>query len=376
MVILKHKTDSMKTNFQVVFLLLTLIFAGCKQDDDIEIPVRNNLKLTVSAPSVILDQEKLDEPALTFTWNEATKMGDDYAFTYLFQIDIANNNFETATAPVALDANGTISFTTSELYDLIVEKWKRTAGETVEIEARVAAKVTGPKFQYPEIASLIAEVKTFVPVSQPLYLVGTATAGGMEPADATRMNELSNGKIYNWKGALKVGSFKFIRSVESMLPSYNRGQDDQTIVERTQESEPDDYFEVTQAGTYYIYLSKKDMSVLYKRVLYETLYMVGNATAAGWSTDNALMMVPNEMNPNIFSYQGVLNEGEMKILTRREWNSPTFKPLVANGSIASEEVQITPGEQPDYKWLIKADEVGLYKITIDTELLTIKFEKL
>ena len=78
-------------------------------------------------------------------------------------------------------------------------------------------------------------------------------------------------------------------------------------------------------------------------------------------------MTPDNLNPNIFTYQGALQEGELKILAQRKFDGTTFKPLVENGSIESTDVQVTPGEQPDYKWKITAEQAGLYKITLDTE---------
>jgi len=363
----------MKTKYHILLLLLASFFFSCEDNNDSGMPERSNLKLAVSTDSIFLDENDLGKEVIVFSWNEATKIGEDYSFSYLFQIDIANNNFTTAISPVTLEANTSISFTTGELYDLIVEKWGKTAGELVEIEARVAAKVIGPKFQYPEIAHSKAIVKTFRPVSQPLYILGTATEGGLDADNATIMNEVSNGRIYTWKGLLKVGNFKFITNLGSMLPSYNRGTNANTIVERTNESEPDNYFEIVETGSYFVYLSKKDMSISYKRILLENLYLVGDATSIGWSPDNALPMTMDDVNPNIFTFNGPLMEGELKILSERRWECLTVRPLVENGSIQDENIQIV--ENPDYKWRITADEAGLYKITLDVETKKIKFEK-
>ena len=54
---------------------------------------------------------------------------------------------------------------------------------------------------------------------------------------------------------------------------------------------------------------------------------------------------------------------------------PTVKPLKADADINSDtEVQITPGQDPDYKWKVTAEQAGTYKITLDLEKLTINFE--
>ena len=367
----------MKSKFYIPLLMAGLMMplAACSDDDDKE-PVRNQLVLKPSAEEVVLTEDEEDLPALTFSWNTATSLGDDYSFTYLFQLDVADNEFATATEPQMVEANGSISFTAGELYNLIVEKWGRTAGQPVRIEARLAAKVDGPYFKYPEIATTIATVTTFMPQSRPLYITGSATPGGTDLNNAVMMNEISNGRVYSWRGTLVPGTFKFILDPGSEFPSYVKGNNNTTLVRRDDASVPDNLFEAYEEGTYSISISLTDMSITYNKVLYDHLYLVGNATVAGWDTAKMPEMEPDPSNPNIFTYTGPLYEGEMKILAQRSFGGTTIKPLKADGDINTDtEVQVTPGEQPDYKWKITADQAGTYKITLDVEALTINFEK-
>ncbi len=368
----------MKLTKYISLLLAPLFFsaASCSDDNggtDIE---RNQLKLTVSQSEVVLTESEDDAPALTFSWNTATDLGSDYTFTYLFQIDVADNEFATATDPVELGGNESISYSAADLYNLIVEKWGRTAGQPVRIEARVAAKVHGPYFKYPEISSTIATVTTFVPASRPLYITGTATPGGLNLNDATQIDEISNGRIYSYRGALVPGTFKFITELGQDIPAYIMGADNHSLVYRDDASEPEKLFEIYEDGVYSIYITMADMSINYAKVMYEHLYLVGNATEAGWDTGAMPEFTPDNLNPNIFTYTGPLFEGEMKILAQRSFGGTTIKPLKGNADInVDTDVQITPGEQPDYKWVVTADQAGTYKITLDVEALTINFEK-
>ena len=365
---------NMRMKYYILSLLaISFLLQACNSDTP-QVQERNELKLTASTETIVLDKDKQEDTVLTFSWNKATDIGSEYTFSYLFQIDIADNNFATATDYVTLGENESFSFTAGQLYDLIVEKWGMTAGEPVYIEARVAAKVNGPYFVYPEVAETKVQITTFVLESQPLYMLGTATDAGMDPANAIQMTELSNGRLYEWKGKLNVGNFKFITTLDSMLPSYNRGEDDYSLVKRTEEGQPDDYFDVKEAGTYYISLSLKDMTVNYQLSKYDNLYIVGDATDAGW--DFKITMVQDKQNLNIFTYQGNLKEGELKIITGSKWEDPTFRPLVADGTIESGKVQLTSNPpDPDLKWKVTSDKVGKYLITLDTEALEIKFEK-
>ena len=105
-----------------------------------------------------------------------------------------------------------------------------------------------------------------------------------------------------------------------------------------------------------------------------TVYMVGDATPAGWQIASPTPMV---RNGNIHTYEGILKVGEMKFPTEFAWEKPTYMPEV-NGTVinkdgvASNKVVLMPEGQPDNKW--KVEEEGKYRITLDTEALTINVE--
>ncbi|MDR1120330.1 MAG: SusF/SusE family outer membrane protein [Dysgonamonadaceae bacterium] len=373
----------MKTKYNLLLNNLLLIisiflFAYCRSEEEAATE-RNALTLSTTENLVELNEAQLDEDVLTFEWTKAAEIGNGYTFTYLFQLDIADNNFETAISPVTIaDGVFTAGFKAGELYDYIVEKWGRTAGEIVRIEARIVAQVNGPRFMYPEIATAKASVQTYIPESQPLYMLGTATSAGLNADNALKMTELSNGRIYSWKGELQPGDFKFITTLGSILPSLNRGTQDGQLVLRTLETDPDEQFSVYNAGLYYIYLSKKEMTMQLSMLKYQNVYLIGNATTAEWDIDKALAMTPDPVSPSLFTIQATLKEGELKMPTEKSWSAPTFRPMQADGSITDTKTQVivAPDGPDDLKWKVTATQAGTYNITLDTENNTIYFVKI
>lgn len=98
------------------------------------------------------------------------------------------------------------------------------------------------------------------------------------------------------------------------------------------------------------------------------LYMVGDATPAGWSIDNPTVMTKDENNKFVFTYHGRLNVGEMKFpLSKGDWGA-TFAYAPAAGTeinangVASNEIDIRKGGD-DNKW--RVTEAGIYTISID-----------
>lgn len=99
-----------------------------------------------------------------------------------------------------------------------------------------------------------------------------------------------------------------------------------------------------------------------------TLYMVGDATPNGWSIDSPTPLVPTEEDPLVFTWEGSLNTGEMKLcLITGSFDTGFIRPI-ANGTeinstpIVNAPFQMHAGD-PDEKW--KVTEAGVYQLTFD-----------
>lgn len=106
------------------------------------------------------------------------------------------------------------------------------------------------------------------------------------------------------------------------------------------------------------------------------LYLVGDATPHGWEIGNPTPMVRNGA---VHTYEGSLTAGEFKIVTQFKWDSDTYRPAVgateiSKDGVADGTVILDPaGADPDdKKW--KVADAGRYRLTLDTENLTMKVE--
>jgi len=101
------------------------------------------------------------------------------------------------------------------------------------------------------------------------------------------------------------------------------------------------------------------------------IYMVGDATPAGWDITNPTPMV---RNGDIHTYEGPLKVGDMKFPTKFDWSSATYRPAtdkveISKTGIQDEKVILQAGD-PDNKW--KVVDAGRYQLTLDTKNLTLK----
>ena len=99
-----------------------------------------------------------------------------------------------------------------------------------------------------------------------------------------------------------------------------------------------------------------------------TLYMVGDATANGWSIDAPTPLEASADDPLLFSWEGQLNAGEMKLcMAKGSWDVPFIRPTVAGTEITKSGVAETAfamhAGDPDNKWRVA--DAGIYSLKFD-----------
>ena len=337
-------------------------------------------KIVISSDvtEVELKQENDKDVAVRFTWSKGYEYNDNVKVTYCFKIDIADNNFATATELEVLgeDVYEKV-YTVEELNDLCLEQWNITPGETVVLEAKVIARHTADKFIMPQVATTSVAVKPYTLESSPLYIIGDAisledgTTLGWEPSDALLMTEEVMSRVYSIKCSFVPGEYLFLRTNQTLDQAYGPGEGKDIAYYATDAARF--YMGKEQVYTLRENVKKNTLEFIYHPV-YESIFMVGDASPGGWEIADATPLTWIE-NSAQFVYEGPLKVGELKFAAgEASWDVPFYMANEAGQEDLSRTgMQLVQPGGVDYKW--KVTEAGNYKITLDIDKLSIRFVK-
>lgn len=230
-------------------------------------------------------------------------------------------------------------------------------------------------------------------VSENLYVVGNACSSGWDPGRALEMTKTSDG-VFTWTGVLSStpsdARFKFLmaRSWDTSVTCQITTPGHKVITSGMEEdlfvrtnSGADNAFQVSETAEYTVTVDLNTMKMLCTKagvVNTDTpdltqLYLVGDATTAGWSSENALTMA--KVADGVFEWAGNLTaDGEFKFLNiKGSWNR-TINPLEANinfvvgteYSLFYRQLEASPN---DFKF--KVTTAGLYSIQVDLNLMKV-----
>lgn len=108
----------------------------------------------------------------------------------------------------------------------------------------------------------------------------------------------------------------------------------------------------------------------------DALYIVGDATPAGWNIDAPTKLTRSEDNKFIYTFTGHLNTGEFKApLTTGNWGCNYVMPIsngckITHNGVEDSKFQVVPNGDPDLKW--RVEEAGDYVLTFDLANYTIE----
>ncbi|MDD2244805.1 MAG: SusE domain-containing protein [Dysgonamonadaceae bacterium] len=399
----------MKNIFKLLSLLLFMCcIASCDSDSNNDNlnpgeTTDNPLTISASGDNIVLNEDKSEEVALTFTWNTGNNRGEGTSLSYLFKVDIAENQFQTAIETEEMpEGVFSRSFTHRELNELLLDYWEVQPAKSARIEARVIATVTGPHFIKPEISDVVVTVTPFAPrviETNKMYAVGTAVPGGQ----IEMSRAIEDPYVFAYKGLLQEGKIKFPLSLDASADIVSSRTPNLTIDDGTMmpvllatSGTPDNSWLIPNAGTYVVVINTKEKTVVFYseataiKPKYDNVYMIAEAVPGGgkdWDVDNPLSMTQSIANPNIFVFNETLDAGEAGKPSGRirfpiekgvGWG---YKGLTTPDGLM---VPVTKGktytvyqfvagspEYPDNYWQILDGDINL--IILDTEKMTIRF---
>lgn len=385
----------MRKIYYYLLLLFAAVLFGCNSEQEIYTvdTVTDGMKLSVSKDTVSLSQAKMDEIALTFSWNAAQVRKNNGKITYYIKIGLASDEMAVGTKIKLTDSlyqysNGLYQYSITHwgLNELVHNDLDVNYGVSAEIKAEIIAESEGDYYVKPELSTAEVVVSTFALAPVNLYLVGTANPDGSELNNGIKLTEVVSGKNfgneYKWEGNLQVGTFKFVNSLVEDDGSWSKGASSTELIKNGTNSSSDVEFTITKAGWHSILLNKENKEIVYGYKGFSNIWGVGLGLGIPWSMPSSSVFEWNARNPSIFTLECTTQANQdFKLPYNSQtngWSSPFLRPMVTNGNIWTDNrVQATAsGYSPDLKWLITADQAGKCLLTIDTEHMTISLKKL
>jgi hypothetical protein len=366
---MKHKIP--KLIYSLLVLLLGVF--SCKNEDKNLIDDVDDIVLSSSAEVIILKEELVGEEVLSFRWNR----GSNKITEYRLEIDLKGNSFsQKAEYILPVDTEPILSFRHEELNNLIEQTWPTLLDKQGEFEVRVCGLDNGEVVLESNVLSLKITPYTEAPLLfDDIWISGDAVSE--LSADEAYMAYDDNLKKFVWEGKIFAGEgFVFRADLNSNVPVYCKGEDDNSMQLVTDESVPVTDFTVSEDNWYRIEIDTRKMTINISIVekITDKIAIVGNLNS--WDITNAEELT--KVSTNIYVYKGYFPEGEFKFtigVTDQSWNLwhvPMIMPMYNYQPLSDTDCKIvSPDDGVDDKWYISGEEVGDYEITINTGVMKI-----
>jgi hypothetical protein len=220
--------------------------------------------------------------------------------------------------------------------------------------------------------------KAALPLYSQLWIVGDATPNGWNIASPNIMKvDAFNPFIFHYNEVLNIGEFKIPTGLGNWNGDFYRPLSNHPpIIDTTaalvfgNTNPPDNKWQIYTAGPYKISLNIQFNSIYITPFTpFTTLWMVGDATPAGWNINTPTLLTPVAGDPYTFTYTGALAVGEFKIPTSTgNFNCDYFRPEINHPDISDSNALFIPhgpalADVNDFKWYIS--KAGNYKITFN-----------
>ena len=360
-------------------VLLCLIVAVCLYscDENEEIKITDGVPISISASNtqMVLQQKQANKEALKFEWTRGSNKGTGAAISYHLQMDAAENQFAKSLTSDPVKGSYSKSFTVAELNNLLLNHWGLSPHVATTLQVRIIATVANENV-LPDTSEVVDVTLTpYAPITPTLYIIGEAAPNGWDAENAVALQvDPDDPTVFTFNGRLSAGEFKFITTQGSYLPSYNKDTNEAKLVLRTDDSQPDDKFVISEASKYIITVDLVELSIRIVKQdgpAYEQMFVVGSATPNGWDIANATEMAQNPDNLYQFIYDGILTPGEFKFPVNRntDWGQDMF---MKDPTDASKIYLHHGGDEDDNPWTI--EKTNHYRVVLDLDRYTLSIK--
>lgn len=292
-----------KTNIILLLLVGILLVSSCETEDRGPVisgePVLPAWIGPVTGGDYILTEDEADDAMATFQWS-AAYFGFQGAVTYILQMDDAGNSFADA-VDLANTTTQSVSITVGDMNQELIAMGK-DPNTSYSFDIRVVAAVHADvdTIYSSSISMDITPYESALSIP-PVYMLGSGTRPGWDNAAAREMIYLGDGKYFLIDSLFAGGDnwLKFIAELGKWAPQWG---DDGTgdwasggLAYRPTEGDPDPPA-IPAPPVSGVYKVTFDMDNLTYTVEASGLFMLGDATTAGWDNANPLPMMCVETN--------------------------------------------------------------------------------
>lgn len=214
-----------------------------------------------------------------------------------------------------------------------------------------------------------------------LYLASGFTDWG-QPYE---MNKSQDGKTFTWTGKVNADNreMKFTLLQQSnvgdvqLMPNVNGATNKEVELGVEMNAYPVIYYDngnesikrdnkwvIKDKGAYTVTVNVETMKVKVE----ELVYLVGTALTGGYDLEQALHFTKN--NDGKYELTVDLHEGDFKILSQLNYNSSKSDYFAPAENTQFQEGELTVNYRPineqDFKWVVSHDQIGTYKLILDT----------
>ncbi len=325
----------MKNFIKSLFAILFIAFAisSCDKKNDLVTSPNGNASLLTSSTATLApipaDSNNL---ALSFNWTSPNYAQDANNYKYILQIDTAGRNFAKATTKTISGALKT-SFTAKEVNTLALS-YGFAFNVAYGMEARIISSYGNNNEQY--ISNVVkfqytpykVPPKVALPVTNKLFLVGSASQGGWtNPVPAptqefSKLDETTYAGVFNLNGG---SQYLVLPENGVWATKFSIGDGNQPAASGNFGFNLDNNFNGPSTSGWYIikldFQTGKYSVTPYTGTLPNNLFIVGSATQGGW---NNPVPVPSQQLTR-------LNSSEFKITSLALNGGSEYLLLPVNG---------------------------------------------